>query len=337
MTTVGFYVKAGVETGYGHIVRCLALADELRERGVYCRFWGNEEAMTRALESGYTPCPSEDYKTHAWIVDLEGGCPPSLARRMSEYSSVIILNGVGYPDGDPGRLLADLVFYQGVTRRPYELDWTGFEGEWFEGPDWLILRREFSQVKARPGSHDPPRIVVAGGGSDPRNVTGKVLNALKDEAIEMRAIVGPANSWVESDIHFQTLDMNLNPVGSSYEVLHDPPNMAETLAWSDVAVVSYGMTVFECLALGLPTVALSISEDHATSANLVQFQSNSALVSLGSVENVPTKAIREAVYRQLTTPIHTSKLARQCVDGKGAGRVADKIMEVLSDKLGMGQ
>jgi hypothetical protein len=92
---------------------------------------------------------------------------------LSEYCHVlVILNGVGYPDGDPGRLLADLVFYQGVTGRPYELDWTGFEGEWFEGPDWLILRREFSQVKAKPGSHDPPRIVVAGGGSDPKNVTG---------------------------------------------------------------------------------------------------------------------------------------------------------------------
>jgi spore coat polysaccharide biosynthesis protein SpsF len=189
----------------------------------------------------------------------------------------------------------------------------------------LILRREFSQVKAKPGSHDPPRIVVAGGGSDPKNVTGKVLNALKDDAIEMRALVGPANSWVESDIHFQTLDANLNPVGSSYEVL-----------WADVAVVSYGMTAFECLALGLPTVALSISEDHALSANRVQQGCGAALTSLGPVECVSAQTIRAMVYAMLTRPAQLSKFAHRFVDGKGAGRVADKIMEVLNDKLGMG-
>jgi spore coat polysaccharide biosynthesis protein SpsF len=333
MTTVGFYVKAGVETGYGHIVRCLAMADELRERGCECIFFTNDEGKEKASAQEFDTFNLRtffmcDFSTtqNIWIVDLEGGCPPILASYLSEYCHVlVILNGVGYPDGDPGRLLADLVFYQGVTRRPYELDWTGFEGEWLEGSDWLILRREFSQVKAKPGSHDPPRIVVAGGGSDPKNVTGKVLDALKDDPLEVHAIVGPANQN----------GLGYDP--RKVELLYSPDNMAEALAWADVAVVSYGMTAFECLALGLPTVALSISEDHALSANRVQQGCGAALTSLGPVECVSAQTIRAMVYAMLTRPAQLSKFAHRFVDGKGAGRVADKIMEVLSEKLGMGQ
>jgi spore coat polysaccharide biosynthesis predicted glycosyltransferase SpsG len=262
-----------------------------------------------------------------WVVDLEGGCPPSLAERLSSLCrALVILNGVRYPDGDPGRLHADLVFYQGVTRRPYdELDWTGFEGEWFEGPEWLILRRRFREVRARPGTHDPPRIVVAGGGSDPQNVTQLVIDALKGMDYQIRAIVGPAKKE----------GLGYDP--RKIEVICDPPDMAEALAWGDAAVVSYGMTAFECLALGLPAVALSISLDHAMSAALLQDKAEGAFVSLGTVAEMRSRGdswlipnVIETMLEQVET-FELSKAAHETVDGLGAERVADKIMEVLDE------
>jgi spore coat polysaccharide biosynthesis predicted glycosyltransferase SpsG len=104
MTTVGFYVKAGTKTGYGHLIRCYALAGELKERGCECVFWTNQPAWLR--DRGYDAFylnGGGDLTPDVWIVDLEGGCSPSLARQLSEYCHVlVILNGVGYPDGDPG-------------------------------------------------------------------------------------------------------------------------------------------------------------------------------------------------------------------------------------------
>lgn len=365
MTQVAFYVKAGKQTGYGHIVRCLALADELRERGCECVFYGNRLAVERADAKGYKAhfdkpvvkiidkhldglaeamaeearkgknapvfwgdtelevIGFEPQEYDVWIIDLEGGCPPALAAQLRDRCKVlVILNGVGYPDGDPGRLLADLVFYQGVTRRPYELDWSGFEGEWFEGPKWLILRKDFQSTKAKPGMHDRPRVVVACGGSDPKDVTGKVVNALLKSGMSLRVIRGPANCGIMmADI--------AQAMGRDVKVIFDPSNMAESLAWADVAIVSYGMTAFECLALGLPTIALSISPDHAASADLVQSQSNGALMHLGEVENVTTEGIRQAVQKMLLTPLHYSAAARRFIDGEGTQRVADEIMKVI--------
>lgn len=327
MINIAFHVMAGKETGYGHIVRCLALAEELKQHGALCIFVGNPSIVSVATQAGFSAYGGagqyweENYsKTAAdvWIVDLEGGTPPALARQLkSQCKKLVILNGVGYPDGDPGRLFADLVFYQGVSERPYFLNWEGFTGQWFEGPEWLILRKEFAAHKPRVSFHDPLRVVVAGGGSDPKGVTEKAAHALADYSIHVRAILGPA--YAGSDLNYNNL----------IEYMRNPPDMAATLAWADIAIVSYGMTAFECLALGLPTIALSISPDHAASAELVQERSGGALESLGPVGDVSDASILAAVYGKMMNYSKCSQRAREFVDGLGAGRVADKIMEAL--------
>jgi len=341
MITVAFYVKAGKETGYGHLVRTIALAKELRKRSALCEFMGNPRIVSRATTAGFTAYGGdgqyfeENYlkvKADVWIVDLEGGCPPDLAARLRDKcGALVILNGVGYPDGDPGRLLADLVFYQGVTSRPYELDWTGFQGEWYEGHRWLILCKDFQSIRAEPGTHEPPRVVVACGGADPKDVTAKTIDALSKLRIDARVILGPSYTGFGS-----SLTSVHNSDGFSMEFVHDPPDMARALAWADVACISYGMTAFECLALGLPTVALSISPDHAASAELVARQSRGALIHLDEMENVNDADIRASVLVALGNVERLSGLARKFVDGLGAGRVADKIMEMLKQRSKMG-
>lgn len=324
MTSIGFRVEAGAQTGYGHIVRCLALADELRDRGCSCFFLTGDsiEAGVKVLERKYKPFAfwSEIASNpDVWIVDLEGGTPPALAYQLKKQcKKLVILNGVGYPDGDPGRLFADLVFYQGVSERPYFLNWEGFTGQWFEGPEWLILCKEFAAHKPRVSFHDPLRVVVAGGGSDPKDVTGKVTGALADYSIAVRAILGPA--YVGDDLNYDSL----------VEFVRSPAVMAEALAWADIAIVSYGMTAFECLALGLPTIALSISPDHAASAEQVQERSGGALESLGEVDDVSAASILAAVYGKMMNYSKCSQRAVEFVDGLGTGRVVDKILEQIN-------
>ena len=323
---VSFYVKAGVETGFGHIVRCRALADELTARGCECAFYSNDTGRDRARADGYDAYSLETVGldcANVWVVDLEGGCPPTLATALREQCDVlVILNGVGYRDGDPGRLVADLVFYQGCTMRPHNLDWTGFDGEWFEGSDWLILRREFREQQARRLTQSPlPHIVIAGGGSDPQNVTGKALGALSGADINQLAIIGPANGRD----YFDYCD-------DGVELWTAPDNMAKALSCGEVAIVSYGMTAFECLALGIPTIALSISPDHAASAQLVQERSGGALVSLGEVEQVAAEDIVDAIGEVLSHQVELSDRARAFIDGRGAERVADKIIKKMEEK-----
>jgi len=323
---INFYTHAGY-CGYGHIIRCIALATELKRQGHECYFWGNKDATDRAAQSGLTSnefIPDcRDGNTYfpsanTWVVDLEGGCPPryAIAAKRASKNKLVILSGVGYSDIDPGRLLADLVFYQGVTDRPATLDWTGFKGRWFAGVEYLILRDEFRGPQITQLPQAQSKIIIAGGGSDPKNITLKALQAIEKDNMEHVALIGPSN-------HFDYF-------AAGYpRIVRNPRDVAAELAWADVAVVSYGMTAFECLALGIPTVALSISPDHKDSADLAQAQSSGALVSLGEVEDVTLEQIRAAVYSQLARQATLSKLAREFVDGRGVARVAELILEVM--------
>ena len=144
MITVSFLVYANEQHGYGHLVRCLALAWELRKRGCVCSFFTNAEARRRL--AGYFSLEAPESLDElppatVWISDLEHGTPPSVARILRDKCKLfVLLNGTGYGDKDEGRLLSDFCFYQGASKHPAELDWPGYCGEWFEGVKWIILR-----------------------------------------------------------------------------------------------------------------------------------------------------------------------------------------------------
>ena len=85
---------------------------------------------------------------------------------------------------------------------------------------------------------------------------------------------------------------------------------------------------FETLAAGVPTLCLSISDDHASAADAL----SGGLVHLGAVEDVSEQRIAHAVRNILRSNALTrlSENARQMVDGKGIERVAAKIIERIS-------
>ena len=351
MAKIGFRVDAGEQTGMGHIIRCLALAQELKKRGHDPYVWGNSLATRlalnqlglpvnerpRAWEPDADPGIPDDFMD-VWVVDLEGGCPPKLATHLADLSNVLtIINGVGYPDGDPGRLVADLVIYQGLSWRPHELDWKGFEGEWKEGCKYTILRPEFGELRHERDKvfreqrrendgaiepHDPVRIIVMGGGSDPHRLSEKAVKALSGRGFEIRVILGPA------DPKFRKWDVRGTKDDTT--IYNAPPNVAELMAWADLAVISFGMTAYECLCLGLPTAAFSITDDHHQSAVALEKHTWGALQACGLVKKAKKSDFRSAIERMLEHFDASVAYGQGLVDGKGAERVADLIEGRLS-------
>lgn len=312
---IGIRCDAGKTIGMGHLIRSLALARELRQRGALCWFNSNAFACRLAVREGFTVVDSAnglpEMRADAWIVDLKRGCPPHLAQHLRPLcDTFVILNGVGWDTEDPARFLADLIFYQGCSERPRQLDWGVWGGAWFEGPEWVILRPEFARLRRhRQEPHDPPRILVSGGGADNGGTNAAITGLLVGEGYDIRVIVGPAADADDT----RPLDV---------EVFRNPAHVEQVMAWADLAVVSYGMTAFECLALGLPTVAVCQVEEQRAGATIATALSGEALTPLNSVEWV-----REIVKSKLRMLEIDSRHALDFVDGLGAGRVADKIME----------
>jgi spore coat polysaccharide biosynthesis predicted glycosyltransferase SpsG len=161
-------------------------------------------------------------------------------------------------------------------------------------------------------------VLVTMGGSDPCGLTLQALRALDSmpESFEIVIAVGPAF------MHEAELATWCGVARHKYRVKREN-SLLDLMVGSDVAVVSFGTTVYELAATGLPAVALSISEDHLHSAEV--FARHGSMISLGLSSSVDDASIQDAVRRLLSDRALWSAMAKrgqEAVDGRGAERVA---------------
>ncbi len=116
-----------------------------------------------------------------------------------------------------------------------------------------LLRREFRAAvavrSARAGR--ALRVLVSFGGSDPENITRKVIERLatgRPAPLHVIAIAGAANPHVDS------LRRAVMSAPFCCELHVAVENLAPFMAWADVAVSAAGSTVWELAALQLPAL-----------------------------------------------------------------------------------
>jgi len=336
---VVFRCDGDVRLGLGHIYRCLALADELRE-GHGC---GVSFAMARGpvgfaliRQAGYPiEYKPDDEDEDIWLDSVIQRIRPDalvldvrseLARSSVEKWRNEGLLIVTLDDPSERRLAADLAFYPPVSQVK-RLDWDGFTGELHVGWEWVVLRQEFAHVLSKGqelrAKNQKPRILVTMGGSDPAGLTLKAVKALDllDEDFETIVVLGPGFS------HNKAMEDLLVKTRRHFDVRRNVADMPSLMTEADLAVASFGVTAYELAAMGVPAVYVCLTEDHAESASA--FVEAGIAVSLGVCSNVTLDTLAQPVLSLLETDELRTQMTAQAsalVDGKGAARIADRIV-----------
>jgi len=329
------------DIGLGHIVRCLALADELQEvynyRITFAMRTGPvgiqmvEEKNYQVITSRKTG-QSFDYgewlnecarnvEAQVIILDVRDGLSRMVVNELRKEGILIVT----IDDPEDKRLSADLAFYPPVPQVK-RLDWNGFRGTLYVGWEWVILRKEFfktnndrksTQLKIQ---NHKPKILVTMGGSDPQGMTLKAVQALEmvEEDFEVVVVLGSGFQQKEE------LDNLLSHCVHKYDVLENIQNMAEIMSQSNLAVASFGVTAYELAAMGVPAIYLCLTEDHAESASV--FVKEGIAISLCVSGCVSIKTLADEVRYLLK---NTSKRLRiptiQKINGSGIEHIANLI------------
>lgn len=127
------------------------------------------------------------------------------------------------------------------------------------GPRFALLRREFRAYRSwrRPSPRTPRRVLVSFGGGDEGNVTAGVLRNFARSGrtdFEVIALAGATNR------HLAELRQVAAEVDFPCELRRGVDNVAEVMAWADVAITSAGSTVWELAAMGLPALVADIAD-----------------------------------------------------------------------------
>jgi spore coat polysaccharide biosynthesis predicted glycosyltransferase SpsG len=196
----------------------------------------------------------------------------------------------------------------------------GFYG----GPNFAILRRHF-QGRERAFREKPAKVLLTFGGADPQALTLKVAKALApiSREVEVISVAGPAfpHTLVFEALQ-RTLGLNL-PLVKGVDV-----QIADLMLDADLVLCSGGMSVYEIAALGTPGVVLA--QNAREDRRMREFARFGTIEYLGLGVDVDEATILGAVRRILTDTarrLQMSKKGRSLVDGFGAARAAEIVLE----------
>jgi spore coat polysaccharide biosynthesis predicted glycosyltransferase SpsG len=253
----------------------------------------------------------------AWIVldsyDLDGAFQKAVA---GAGHRVLALDDHGHA----GRYHADLVLNQNAGADADLYAQREPTTRLLLGPRYALLREEFRRWAAdtRPAPPRARRVVVTLGGSDPDNVSARVLDGLAavPGPLEVLLLVGPANR------HRSSLERAATACRHPVEIAAGVRDMAMRLAWADLAVSAAGSTVLELARVGTPQVLIVLADNQAPGA--AAMARDGLAVNLGRHTSVDPDTIAAAVAALADDAERRQELSRrsrELVDGRGTDRV----------------
>ena len=330
MTIVGIRCDAGARTGVGHLVRCVALAEELVARGTGVRFlsdlggvaWAEAQLARRGLP--WHPPPSDPAGLVAAVERLEIDAlvidsytlPPghSAAVRKAGHRVLAIV------DGDFRGQSADIYVDQNLDAHIEVEDAVGLAGL-----DYALLRSSVRSLRPETppvhGSGRTPKVVAFFGGTDAYRAAPQVARLLTRTGVAFDATIIAANEELHAEL-------SAIPAGAGQRLEIIPPTdeLPKLLAGADLAVSASGTSTWELLCLGLPAALVWVVDNQILGYDRTIARGFAA--GLGQLGHLGDDAV--AVLKRLLTDasLRTDLAARAwaAVDGRGVERVADALL-----------
>ena len=269
---IAMIVDANDEIGTSHIDRCISLASKLVFHKVLFLIKENHQLAIDTLNKlNYSFKIYEDYTELFDILRQYNSqiVVNDILDTSEEYILTLKENGyflVNFEDLGIGMEHADVVFDD-----LYEHDMS--EENVYTGYKYFVLNDEFYYQPPKIIKNDVNRVLINFGGSDPQNLTDKVIDSVLSTNYDGRldVIVGLTYPNLEGLIS----KYESNPLVQIYQ---NVPNISEFMFNADLIFTSNNKSLYEICSIGVPTIVIS-QDDRENSHSFANI--NNGFVNLG--------------------------------------------------------
>jgi UDP-2,4-diacetamido-2,4,6-trideoxy-beta-L-altropyranose hydrolase len=339
---------ANLAIGTGHVMRCLALAQAWQDRcgqAVFAMADATPAVEERLRNEGFevtrTRAPigsAADAEQSVWLANQHGASWVVVDGYEfgGEYQASLKRRGLKVlfidDNGHAGHYSADFVLNQNAHAREDFYPSRDASTRLLLGPRFAMLRREFASWRG--WTREVPavarRVLVTMGGSDPDNVTQRVVEAILAEGdFEVRVVAGGSNP------HLARLREFASDCGSPVRLVENASSMPELMAMADVAVAGAGTTTWEMCFLGLPALLIVLADNQQGIAD--ELGKQGIIVHLGRSSGLAGITVAAKLRGLADSPVARRQMSvrgRALVDGRGAERVVAALRrESLSIRL----
>jgi spore coat polysaccharide biosynthesis predicted glycosyltransferase SpsG len=201
--------------------------------------------------------------------------------------------------------------------------------EILQGSDYAILSSDYFNLPTRTIQKIANRILISCGGSDPKNFSIAVLEAIEliPEFLEVRIVIGP----LFHENLFQELMIASSRSRHKISLIKSPNSLADHMIWSDIAIATTGLIKYELAATGTPAMLMSIDRTH----ELVNEPFSKIGSSVDIDINLSPRDIADRVLALMidyNARVIMSDLGREKIDGLGASRLMNKILKKVPNE-----
>ena len=337
---VGLRCDVDVTAGAGHLIRCIALAEELVLRGADVVFlsdlsgvsWVRRQLSSRSLPIAAPNRSADDLARQAVelglnAVVIDGYRFDEATGRSLRRAGVTVLNVL---DGEFGRQEADLYLDQNLGAEHSLTVPAGAVG--LAGVRFALLRdvvrHERRPTPARRRHGDVLEVLAFFGGTDAFGAAPVVVPLLLRTGARMRVRVVAPRPEIAGELRGLTTSSRqqlqiLAPVD-------DLPRLAES---SDLVTCASSSSTWELLCIGTTAAVVAVADNQEPAYRALL--NEEVAFGIGRLDELRTDAVaRDNAVRDLATLLHDderravmSARGWALVDGHGRERVADALLD----------
>ncbi len=355
---VTFVVEAGGVVGFGHLKRCLIIANAMHERGMtVCFLLGDLSGAGEELikKSGFR-CNLFSQENYSQLSTL-------VKNDASDHSKGIVLFDVSHSGLERNiqplekclKQLCTASFTVGLidssgaqSLRAYmaeinvDLLIAPYVGEKkvadscvkeLLGPKYFVIDPSYSTAFEKRISDRSNRIVVTCGGADPTEISLLILKSLdlvSDRKLDVRVIAGP----FFSKKLVREIVCCADSISHNIEFVDAPESLADSMRWCDVAISTSGLTKYELAATGTPALLISIDVIHEEINGAFNAEGCSSDIGIGKYlgeSDVSSELI--SLLDDYDRRRMMSEKGSNLIDGMGTERIIDALIRSSSAKI----
>lgn len=325
---ISIITEGSNQIGFGHISRCLAIYQAFEERNIIPTFYVNGDETISAL------LKDVHYELIDWIENHD-----LLFRKIKDSDAIIVDSYKASKDfyDRISNLTPIPIYFDDTLRLEYPagyiingainaelLPYNKKAGQNFLlGTKYASLRKEFWEITDHFQRFEIQNMLITFGGLDNQNLTPRILRLLSRNfpEVKKRVIVTGA---------FTNLEDIRNSKDDNTEIIFSPSgfDLIKLMYEADLAISAAGQTLNELARVGVPTIAIAIADNQKNQiagwvkekfllSDLWYMQPNLEHRLLLIINNMRKKQVRDVI----------SKTAKLKIDGNGAKRIAQSIVE----------
>jgi len=329
--------------GMGHIMRCMALAEELQKHTAEIMFFtrSNKEVIEKIHQKGFQTALIKSSGLSQEVKEIEA--------LISRYSINVVITDsyditekyldeikknvlllVTIDDLNQAVFPSDIVINGNLYAE--ELHYRSKYGstKFLLGPRFVLMRSEFLDVPERKIRSEVKNVLVTVGGSDGYNLTPQILKTMDTilQQLKITVVIGPhfLNTGeireIASQVHHEVV------------VKENVNYMKDLMLDCDLAITAGGTTLYELAVTGTPAVVILQAENQIMGAE--KLNDKGVIINLG----LGNKDFSEPLKKSVASLINDYKMRKKMscrgqllVDAQGCRRCTREIMDSLKKSL----